>query len=75
MQSFPIKSHTSTQTYYQNASLVHLYANTSFILVIIGALLTLRIVIKKEQRAKNLQQQIEKLEKIYLLESKDNNFR
>lgn len=52
-----------------------MYVNTSFILVIIGVLLTLRIVIKKEQRAKTLQQQIEKLEKIYLLESKDNNFR
>jgi hypothetical protein len=75
MQIVPIQSHTNTQTDYQNLSVVNLCANTGLILVMFGVFLTLRIVIKKEQRAKKLQQQIIKLEKIYLLEAKDNNLR
>lgn len=73
MKQFPTKSYTNTQTYYQNALLVHLYTTTSFILVVIGVLLTLKIVLKKEQRARKLQQQIQNLEHMYSLEHKDKN--
>jgi membrane protein insertase Oxa1/YidC/SpoIIIJ len=75
MQSFPTKSHTNIQIYYQNASYANLYVNTSLIIAIIGILLTLRIFINKERRTQKTQQQIKKLEKIYLLECKDNNLR
>lgn len=72
MQSFPTKSHTA-QTYYQNASYANLYVNASLIVAIIGLLVTVRIIIKKERRAQKTQQQIKKLEKMYSLECKDSN--
>jgi membrane protein insertase Oxa1/YidC/SpoIIIJ len=73
MQSFPTKSHTAIQTYYQNASYANLYINASFIVAIIGLLVTVRIIINKERRIQKTQQQIKKLEKMYLLECKDSN--
>ena len=75
MQSFPTKSHTNIQIYYQNASYANLYVNTSLIIAIIGILLTLRIFINKERRTQKTQQQSKKREKIYLLECQDNNLR
>lgn len=73
MQSFPTKSHTTAQTYYQNASCANLYVNGSLIVAIIGLLVTVRIIINKDRRTQKTQQQIKKLEKIYLLECKDSN--
>lgn len=75
MKQFPTQSYTNTQTYYQNTPLVNMYCVLSLAPVIIGVLLALKIVIKKEQRAHKLQQQIKKLEKIYLLEHKDQNIK
>ncbi|OKH49346.1 hypothetical protein NIES2101_20970 [Calothrix sp. HK-06] len=75
MQSFPTKSHISVQTDYNNASYANLYINASLVVAIIGLLVTVRIIINKERRTQKTQQQIKKLEKIYLLECKGNNLR
>ncbi|BAZ11298.1 hypothetical protein NIES4071_31240 [Calothrix sp. NIES-4071] len=75
MKQFPTKSYTNTQTHYQNPSLVNFYTYTSIVLGVLGVLVTLKIVIRKQQHTHKLQQQIKKLEKIYLLEHKDQNIK
>lgn len=75
MQSFPTKSHTEIQTHYQNVSNANFYFNSGIIVAIVGLLLTLKIIVKKERGTHKMRQQIQQLEKMYLLEYKDNNIR
>ncbi len=60
------------QANYQTSTQSNIYTPVSLLVLVAGVFLIIKAVTYKEFRAKILRQQTEKLEKIWLLESKEN---
>ncbi len=61
----------TNQTNYQTPTKSNIYTPISLLVLVAGVFLIIKVVIYKEIRAKILRQQTKKLEKIWLLESKE----
>lgn len=62
----------TNQTNYQTPTKSNIHTPISLLVLVAGLFLIVKVVIYKEIRAKILRQQTNKLEKIWLLESKEN---
>lgn len=60
------------QANYQTSNQSNIYTPVSLLVLVTGVLLIIKAVTYKEFRAKTLRRQTSKLEKIWLLESKEN---
>lgn len=61
----------TNQTNYQTPTKSNIYTPISLLVLVAGVFLITKVVIYKKIRAKILRQQTKKLEKIWLLESKE----